>query len=130
MFNFANGWGIVWTVTVLSAYLICMVVLFVVIADLFDDHELIPSGKTVWIAFLIFVPFLTLLLYIVVRGRGMAGRRHRQDLHVSQANDTYLRNLRLQYSAADEILKARSLFDEGILTQEQYERIKAIALAA
>jgi hypothetical protein len=125
-------WGsfgdLIWwffTVFIFFAYLMA---LFSVIGDLFRDRKLNGWWKALWIIFLIFVPFLTLLVYLIARGPGMAERNAAQVKKSQEAADDYIRGV-AGTSAADEIAKAKSLLDAGTITQAEYESLKAKALA-
>jgi hypothetical protein len=70
-------WDIIWWFLWIFFFMAYLFALFAVIGDLFRDHTLNGWGKAVWIIFLIFVPFLTLLVYLIARGNSMAQRSRR-----------------------------------------------------
>jgi len=124
-------WGNFWDVIgwflwafVFIAYLMA---LFAIIGDLFRDRKLNGWWKALWILFLIFVPFLTALVYLIARGRGMAERQTKEVVQAQSAADDYIRNV-AGSSAADEIAKAKALLDAGTITQDEYNLLKAKAL--
>ena len=117
-------WWFLW-VFVFVAYLFA---LFAVIGDLFRDHELSGWWKAVWIIFLIFVPFLTLLVYLIARGNGMAERGAAQAKELQTAQEAYIKQVAVGTSPADEIAKAKGLLDAGTITQAEYDAIKTKAL--
>lgn len=117
-------WWFLW-VFVFVAYLFA---LFAVISDLFRDHELSGWWKAVWIIFLIFVPFLTLLVYLIARGNGMAKRGAAEANQIQAAQDAYIKSVATSASPSDEIAKAKGLLDSGTITQAEYDAIKAKAL--
>ncbi|WP_051191599.1 SHOCT domain-containing protein [Microbacterium luticocti] len=122
-------WDLIWwffAVFILFAYIFA---LFAVISDLFRDRKLNGWFKALWIIFLIFVPFLTLLVYMIARGRGMAERSAAQAQQAQQAADAYIKNVAGSASPADEIAKAKALLDAGTITPAEYEALKAKALA-
>ncbi|WP_308493632.1 SHOCT domain-containing protein [Microbacterium terrisoli] len=121
-------WDIIWwfiTVFVFFAYLMA---LFSVIVDLFRDRKLNGWWKALWIIFLVFVPFLTVLVYLIARGRGMAERSTREAKQAQSAADDYIRQV-AGGSPSEEITKAKSLLDAGTITPAEYDTIKAKALA-
>jgi len=125
-------WGsfgdLIWwffTVFIFFAYLMA---LFSVLGDLFRDRKLNGWAKAIWIIFLIFVPFLTLLVYLIARGPGMAERNAAQVKKSQEAADDYIRSV-AGASPADEIAKAKSLLDAGTITSAEYEALKAKALS-
>lgn len=114
-------------VFVFVAYLM---VLFSILGDLFRDHTLSGWWKAVWIIFLIFVPFLTALIYLIARGPGMAKRGMAQAQEMREQQDAYIRaTAGSSGGAADDIAKAKSLLDSGAITQAEFDSLKAKALA-
>jgi hypothetical protein len=115
-------------VFVFVAYLM---VVFSIIADLFRDEKLNGWLKAVWILFLIFVPFLTALVYLIARGSGMQKRSMAQAEALRSAQDAYIRQAAgTDSSAADAIAQAKALLDSGAITQAEFDTLKAKALAA
>jgi len=115
--------------TVLEVFLFAawLMILFVIISDLFRDHEMSGWGKAAWVLFLIFVPFLAALIYLIVRGEGMRGRQLAQHQEAQKQLDAYIRQTAGSGggSAADELAKLAKLHDEKKLSDEEYERAKA-----
>ncbi len=105
-----------------------LMVLFNIIADIFRDHALNGWLKALWILFLVFVPFLTALVYLIARGRGMAERSSESMMAQQHAADAYIRNV-AGSSPSDEIDKAAKLHAAGTITDEEFSTIKARALA-
>jgi ABC-type Fe3+ transport system permease subunit len=100
-----------------------------VIADLFRDHELSGVAKAVWVFFLVFLPFLGVLLYLIVRGNGMRDRTIKAQFDVKQGFDSYVREQAQAASPADELHKLAELKDKGALSSEEFERAKARLLS-
>ena len=123
-------WDIIWWFLWAFFFVAYLFALFAVIGDLFRDHKLNGWWKAVWIIFLIFVPFLTLLIYLIARGRGMAERSAKEAVQLQKAQDAYIKSVAgsSTASAADEIAKAKSLLDAGTITQAEYDALKAKAL--
>jgi voltage-gated potassium channel Kch len=107
-----------------------LMVLFSIFGDLFRDSELNGWGKAAWIIFLIFVPFLTALIYLIARGPGMARRQAETMQAMQSQQDAYIRATAGRSSAADDIAKAKSLLDAGAVTQAEFDALKAKALAS
>ena len=123
-----NFWDVIWFGFWLFAFIAYLMVLFSIIADLFRDKTLNGWWKAVWIIFLVFVPFLTALVYLIARGRGMSERNaQRAHERAPEYSDEYVRSVSFS-SPADEIAKAKVLADQGTLTQGEYEAIKNKAL--
>lgn len=102
--------------------------LFSVIGDLFRDHTLAGGWKAVWIIFLIFVPFLTVLVYLIARGKGMTERSVNQAKQYKSAQDDYIKQV-AGTSPTEEISRAKTLLDQGAITQTEFDQIKSKALA-
>jgi predicted ferric reductase len=124
-----DGWELVWSIFSVLAFIVYIFALFAVISDLFDDHELSGWWKAVWVVLLLVLPFLTILIYLIARGRGMQERAQRRAAAAQQATDDYIRATAGHRSPADEITKAKALLDDGTITQDEYESMKARALA-
>jgi hypothetical protein len=115
-------------VFVFVAYLM---VVFSIIGDLFRDDKLNGWLKAVWILFLIFVPFLTALVYLIARGKGMQERSIAQAQALQAAQQDYIRQTAgTAASPADEVAKAKTLLDAGTITQAEFDALKAKALSA
>jgi hypothetical protein len=125
-----NFWSFVWIFFWSFAFIAYLFALFAIIGDLFRDHQLNGWLKAVWILFLIFVPFLTALVYLIARGDGMAKRSVKQASEAQAATEAYIRQTAGASSPSDEIAKAKALLDAGTITPQEYEAIKAKALTA
>lgn len=121
----------IWDVVVLFLMIFILfswlMVLFSVIGDLFRDRELSGVAKAVWLIFLVFIPILTTLVYLIVRGRGMTERANAQMARSKEATDEYIRQV--ANSPAHEIAEAKALLDTGVISQTEFEALKARALA-
>jgi len=125
---FANFWDIVWFFFWSFAFIAYLMVLFSIVADIFRDHTLNGGAKAVWLIFLIFVPFLTALVYLIARGSDMA-RRQAERVEQAQAyTDDYVRSVASSASPSAEIAKAKELLDSGSITAAEFEALKAKAL--
>ncbi|MFF1635212.1 SHOCT domain-containing protein [Leifsonia sp. NPDC058248] len=123
-----NLWNIIWLFFWSFAFIAYLFALFAIIGDLFRDRRLNGWWKAVWIIFLIFVPFLTALVYLIARGPGMAERSQKEARQVQTATDQYIRTV-ASASPADEIAKAKGLLDSGTITPEEFAQLKARALS-
>jgi len=106
-----------------------LIVLFQIITDLFRDRELSGWWKAVWVVFLIVLPFLTALVYLIVRGRGMAERQYDAVRQARTATDEYIQSVARQTSPADQIRSAKELLDSGAITPGEFERLKTMAMS-
>jgi hypothetical protein len=100
-----------------------------IFGDIFRDRELSGGGKALWTLFIIVIPWLGALVYLIVRGSAMNERA----AQAAQSNDeemrAYVRDAAGTTSTADELRKLGELRDEGVLTPADYETAKAKALA-
>jgi Phospholipase_D-nuclease N-terminal len=122
-----NFWNIIWLFFWSFAFIAYLFALFAIISDLFRDHKLNGWWKALWIIFLIFVPFLTALVYLIARGPGMAERSQKEARQVQQSTDAYIRQVAAA-SPSDEIAKAKALLDAGTITPEEFAHLKSVAL--
>ena len=119
-------WFFFWTYIFISF----IIILFQMFADLFRDRSLNGWAKALWIIFLVFVPFLGALIYLVVRGRGMAERQAARMMVAQSESDAYIRTVAASSgtSATDDIAKAKALLDSGAISQAEYDALKARAI--
>ncbi len=114
-------------------WIAAIMVWFRCIFDLFRDRDVSGWGKAGWAVLLIFVPWVGALIYIIVRGRSMADRQMRDAAEVQAQQEQYIKQVAAGSgggaSAADQIASAKSLLDSGAITPEEYESLKAKALA-
>lgn len=107
----------------------CIMIFIKIIVDLFRDQTLNGWGKALWIIFLVAVPFLAALIYVIARGQGMTTRElERRGQAQSEANN-YIRSVAGTSSPSSEIESAKKLLDSGAITQAEYDALKAKALA-
>jgi Phospholipase_D-nuclease N-terminal len=125
-FTFGQALLVVLEVFLFAAWLM---ILFTIITDLFRDHALSGWGKAAWIVFLILVPFLGSLIYLVARHDGMRERALAQQQEAQKQFDAYVRQAAGGGSAADELTKLSKLHDEKKLSDEEFERAKAKIVA-
>lgn len=123
----ASFWDIIWWFVLAFAFISYLYALFAVIGDLFRDRKMNGWWKALWIIFLIFVPFLTVLVYLIMRGNGMAERYSSQLQSAKEATDSYIQQIAAS-SPSDEITKAKALLDAGSITADEYAQLKARAL--
>jgi len=123
-------WEIVWFIFIFFAFMAYLMVIFNVIGDLFRDDTVSGWVKALWIIALIFLPFLTLLVYLIARGKGMAERSAKVMASARRAQDDYVRSVAGSgASAPEQIAKAKELLDSGAITAEEFAALKSKALA-
>lgn len=99
-------------------------ILFAIISDLFGDHETSGWGKAAWVFFLLVLPFLGALIYLIARGDGMRKRTIKAQEDAKGQFDSYIRQ-QAHSSPADELHKLSELKAKGDLSSEEFERAKA-----
>ena len=109
-------------------FVIWLWILFTVITDLFRDHEMSGWGKAAWILFLVLVPFLTTLVYVIVRGGGMRERALKAQADTKRHFDDYVRE-QAHTSPADELHKLNQLREKGALSEDEFQQAKDRLLA-
>lgn len=123
-----NFWSIIWVVIWSFVFIAYLFVLFYILTDLFRDHQLSGWWKALWIIFLIFAPYLTALVYVIARGKGMAERQQAYIRDTKTQTDAYIRDVAGK-SPAESIADAKALLDSGTITPQEFDRLKAKALA-
>ena len=126
----SNFWSIIWIVVWSFLFVAYLMVFFYILMDLFRDTELSGWWKALWIAALIFMPFLTALVYLTTRGRSMAERRAAEAQQAQIRTEAYIRYVTGSgLSPAAGIAAAKKLLDDGTTSQSAVDRLKAEALA-
>ena len=126
--TFLSGvWDVFWFCFWAFAYVAYLFVLVYIIIDVFRDHSLNGWLKAVWLLFLVFVPFLTALVYLIARGKGMAERAERRRPEIVEYSEQEVRSVSFA-SPSDEIAKAKALRDQGVISDGEYEALKRKAL--
>jgi len=121
-------WDYLWSAVVIFAFIAYLMILFNILADLFwRDHKTSGLMKAVWVIFLILLPYLTAIVYLIVRGKGMAERAREQALQAKQETDDYIRQAAGR-SPAQEIADAKALLEAGTISPGEFDALKAKAL--
>jgi predicted PurR-regulated permease PerM len=124
---------IFWSMLWFFFLFIWIVILFHILTDLFRDHTLSGGVKTLWVVFLVFLPFLAVLIYVITRGKGMAERAAARQQQAQDQFEGYVRSVATtgdgSATPADQIAQAKQLLDAGTIDQAEFDRLKAKALA-
>ena len=118
-------WLLIWS----FFFVFYLIILFQILGDLFRDKDLSGWWKAVWVIALIVFPFLTALIYLIARGKGMAVRQAGEVREAQAATDSYIQQVASQGNPADQIATAKGLLDAGTITQAEFDQLKASALA-
>lgn len=122
-------WDVVWFIIISFAFVAYLMVMFSILTDLFRDRETGGFAKAVWVIALIFLPFLTALIYLIARGHGMAERSAKEARTMQQQQEAYIRDVAAKTNPVDQVAQARKMLDAGEISQSEYERLKEKALA-
>ena len=119
-----------WTLFVIYFMVIYFIMLFRIIVDIFRDSSLSGVAKALWFIAILVVPLITLLAYVIVRGQGMAERDVKQVSQLQDAQEQYIRHVAGGGdNAASQIAKAHELLTSGAISQQEFDALKAKALA-
>jgi hypothetical protein len=121
---------ILWTMIIFFAWVAWIWILIVLFTDIFRRRDIGGWAKAAWVAFLIILPFLAALIYLIVNHDGMADRQAKQIQGQQEQFDTYVRQVAADSGPAAEIDKAKKLLEDGTITQSEFDALKAKALAA
>ena len=121
-------WNAIWVVIVAYLFITVLMMMFAVIVDIFRDKELGGFAKAAWLLFLVFFTLLALLVYVIVRGKGMAERSAKEQIEAKESFDAYVRDV-AGGGAASELEKAASMHAAGKLTDDEYAALKARILS-
>jgi ABC-type multidrug transport system fused ATPase/permease subunit len=109
--------------------IVCIWIFITIFIDIFRDHTLNGWAKALWVIFIILVPFLAALIYLIARGNSMTSRRLADSAAAQQETNAYIRSVATSSSPADDIAKAKTLLDSGAITQAEFDALKTKALA-
>lgn len=124
-------WDFMWLLFWTYVFVSVIIMLIQIFVDVFKDHTLNGWAKALWVIFLVFLPFLGALIYLIARGSGMAQRNGVRGARAQSDMDAYVRATAATgaTSSSDEIARAKSLLDSGAVTQAEYDALKSRALA-
>ncbi|WP_101948757.1 SHOCT domain-containing protein [Mycobacterium sp. 3519A] len=126
--DWGASWDFLWHFLVIFAWIAYLLVLFQILADLFwRDHKTSGSVKAIWVFFLILLPWLTALVYLIARGQGMSERAREAAAAAKKETDAYIQQVAGR-SPAQEIADAKALLDAGTITQAEFDTLKAKTL--
>jgi hypothetical protein len=119
---------VLWSMIIFFCWVAWIWLLILCFSDIFR-RDLSGWGKAAWVVFLIILPFLGVLIYLIAEGKGMTERRV-SDAQASQAQfDQYVKSVASDSGSAGQIAKAKELLDSGAITQAEFDQLKAKALA-
>ena len=121
--------GAFWTIFEIFIWILWIWILIYVLIDIFRSHDLSGGAKALWLIFVVFIPILGLLIYLIVRGGSMHERAVQQAQQQDQQFRAYVQDAASSGSSADQLTKLADLRDRGVITPEEFEQEKAKILA-
>ena len=120
---------VLWTMIIFFTWVVWIWIMVVILTDVFRRRDVSGWSKALWVIFLIVLPFLGALVYLIAQHDGMAERAAEQTRAQRAQTDDYVRSVAGSGGPAAEIEKAKALLDSGALTQAEFDSLKAKALA-
>jgi len=121
-------WDFFWDVLLVMAWVIWFWLLITVFADLFRRHDTSGFAKVAWVVFVIVLPYLGVLVYLLVQHDGMAQRNVKAAEAQQQQFDSYVQSV-AKTDPAEQITKAKALLADGTITQAEFDQLKQKALS-
>jgi hypothetical protein len=118
-----------WTMLIFFVWITWFWLLITVFGDVFRRRDIGGGKKTLWLIFVILVPFLGVFIYLMVNNQGMTERKIGEVQAQQQQFDEYVQTVATPGGAAAEIEKAKQLLDSGAITQAEFDALKQKALA-
>ena len=122
--------NILWTMIIFFTWVVWIWMMVVILTDVFRRRDISGWGRPLWVIFLIILPFIGVLVYLITQHNGMAERGAEQARAQRAQTDEYVRSVAGSGGPAAEIEKAKQLLDSGAISQPEFEAIKAKALTA
>jgi hypothetical protein len=121
--------NILWTTLIFFAWVLFIWIAITVLIDVFRRRDISGWAKAFWVIFVVLVPWIGVLVYLIANHDGMTERREKDTQAAQTQFDDYVRTTAASGGSASEIAKAKELLDSGTITQQEYEALKAKALA-
>jgi putative oligomerization/nucleic acid binding protein/phospholipase D-like protein len=121
--------GAFWTIIEIFLWVLWFWVLITVFIDIFRSHDLSGWGKALWFLFVLLIPLIGVLVYLIVRGGSMQSRMQRQAQQDDQQFRAYVQDAAGSQSTADQLTKLADLRDKGVITSAEFDAQKAKLLA-
>ena len=121
--------GVFWTIVMIFLWVVWFWILITILIDIFRSHDLSGWAKALWLVFILFLPLIGVLVYLIARG----GKMHEHQVQQAQLQEeqlrSYVQEAATSQSSADQLAKLADLRDRGVITAEEFDREKAKILA-
>ena len=121
--------NILWDILIIFAWVIFIWIAITVLIDVFRRHDISGWAKAAWVVFVVILPWIGVLAYLIFNHNGMNERSAREARTQQAQFDEYVRQATGSGGAASDIEKAKQLLDSGAITQQEFEALKAKALS-
>jgi ABC-type multidrug transport system fused ATPase/permease subunit len=119
-----------WSLLIIFFMIIFFIILFSIFADIFRSDDLGGWSKALWTIFIIVLPFLGILIYLIVRGKSMGERQLQQQVDAQKQFNDYVKEVGAGSSPSEQIAHAKELLDAGTIDQAEFDELKKKALAS
>jgi hypothetical protein len=120
---------VLWTLLIFFAWVIWFWLLITIFADIFRRHDIGGGKKALWVIFVIIVPFVGVLIYLIAESKGMADRQAQLQQQARTQTDEYIKTVAESADPAGQIAQAKQLLDSGAINQQEFDALKQKALA-
>ena len=122
--------NVFWSIFIFFLWVLWIWILIWIFIDIFRSRDLSGWAKALWFLFVLFIPLIGILVYLIARGGSMQERAAQQAQQEDQAARAYIRDAAGEGDSADQLAKLADLRDRGVISAEEFEREKAKVLAA
>ena len=120
---------VLWTLLIFFAWVIWFWLLITIFADLFRRRDIGGGKKALWVIFVIIIPFIGVLVYLIAESNGMADRQAELQQQAKSQTDEYIKTVAESSDPAGQIAQAKQLLDSGAINQQEFDALKQKALA-
>jgi Phospholipase_D-nuclease N-terminal/Short C-terminal domain len=120
---------VLWTLLIFFAWVIWFWLLITIFADLFRRQDIGGGKKALWVIFVIIIPFVGVLIYLIAESKGMADRQAQLQQQARTQTDEYIKTVAESADPAGQIAQAKQLLDSGAINQQEFDALKQKALA-
>ena len=115
---------VLWTLLIFFAWVIWFWLLITIFADIFRRHDIGGGKKALWVIFVIIVPFVGVLIYLIAESKGMADRQAQLQQQARTQTDEYIKTVAESADPAGQIAQAKQLLDSGAINQQEFDALK------